>query len=148
MNVNKNQIKIEKATAREVKKFNNQEWHKADKEHYSRKVGRNEWKAKRFILKLTIDEEIVGTISGKHLGGVVHVDSIIVAGEQRRKGFGKAMMEKAEEFAKSLDAHKIHLIAGKRWQANEFYKKMGYKKMGELPKHHFKHDFVIYSKFI
>ena len=53
----------------------------------------------------------------------------------------------AEEFGKKLGAHKIWLITGKDWSENNFYQKLGFKKGGILPKHNFKKDYVIYSKF-
>lgn len=144
----KNRIKVTKATRKEIREFNVSEWHEVDTEHYGRKVQGTEWNSKRFIFKATIKEEIVGTITGKHLAGVVYIDSIIVAKTNRRQGVGGILMERVKEFGKKIGAHKVHLVTGRDWESNKFYEQLGFEKIGELPKHYLKHDFVIYSKFI
>lgn len=138
-------IRVISTTKAEVKKFNKKEWHGVDIEHYGKKV---EWNEKEFIFKATENGKIVGTISGEHVSGVLYIDYIIVAKDKREKGVGKTLMQKTEEFGKSLNAHKIHLITGKGWKAINFYEELGYKKIADLPHHHFKKDFVIYEKFI
>jgi hypothetical protein len=57
-------------------------------------------------------------------------------------------MERAEEFGRKLNAHKIHLITGSSWDSVKFYEALGYKKVAILPKHHFKQDFTVYEKLI
>lgn len=138
-------IKITKATKKEIKKFDEKEWHGVDVEHYGRRV---EWKKKDFIFKATDKGKIVGTLSGRYEPGVVFIKTIIVAEDRRGFGIGKALVDKAKEFGKKFGAHKVWLITGKDWKANKFYKKLGFKKVADLPKHHFKKDFLIYSKFI
>lgn len=138
-------IKVGLAKREEVKKFNEREWHGVDVEHYGRAV---DWNDKGFIFKAEENGEIVGTISGEHTSGVVYVDYIIVAQDKRKRGIGKLLMDKVEEFARSFNAHKLHLMTGKDWKANEFYKSLGFKKIADLPFHHFKKDFVIYEKFL
>ena len=58
------------------------------------------------------------------------------------------LMNKAEDFGRKMDAHKIWLITGKDWSENEFYKKLGFKKIADLPDWHFHKNFVIYTKDI
>ncbi|MDP3998534.1 MAG: GNAT family N-acetyltransferase [bacterium] len=144
----KKQIKVEKTTRKDIKEFYDKEWCNVDVEHYDRKVQRTEWNSKRFIFKAMIKEETVGTITGKHLAGVVYIDSIIVAKKNRRQGVGRILMETVKEFGKKIGAHKVHLVTGRDWEANKFYEQLGFEKIGELPKHYLKHDFVIYSKFV
>ncbi|MBZ5529546.1 MAG: GNAT family N-acetyltransferase [Acidobacteriia bacterium] len=132
-------------TSKEIDKFNEEEWHDVDIEHYGRKVDYTE---KEFIFKATENGKIIGTISGKHKAGVLYIDYLIVAKSKRKKGIGKMLMNAAEEFGKTFNAHKIHLMTGKDWQAAKFYEDLGYKKVAEIPMHHFKKDFVIYEKFL
>ncbi|MBI2011320.1 GNAT family N-acetyltransferase [Candidatus Daviesbacteria bacterium] len=138
-------VKVSKATKRAIKKFNEEQWHGVDVEHYGKPVN---WNEKEFVFKATEDGEIIGSITGKHESGVLYVGGLIVAQRARGKGIGKALMEKAEEFGKKEGAHKAHLITGKDWQAANFYEALGYVKVADLPKHHFKRDFAIYEKLI
>lgn len=136
---------ISSATKDEVKEFNIREWHGVDVEHYGRPV---EWNQKDFLFKATDGDEILGTVSGEHESGVIYIYGLIVAEGKRGQGIGKALMEKAEAFGKEMKAHKIHLITGKDWGSNKFYESLGYKKIADLPQHHFRKDFVVYNKFI
>ena len=79
---------------------------------------------------------------------MVYVKNIIVAEDKRGQGIGQKLMEQIEKFGKKLGAHKIYLQTGADWKERKFYDKLGFKKTADLPKHHFKRDFVIYSKFI
>lgn len=53
---------------------------------------------------------------------------------------------KVEEFGKKLGAHKIWLITGKNWSENAFYKKLGFKLIGNLSDFYFHKNFVIYTR--
>jgi ribosomal protein S18 acetylase RimI-like enzyme len=138
-------IKISETTWEEIKDFNEKEWYKADVEHYGKVVG---WNEKKFFFKATEDEKIVGTITGKYESGVIYIGDVITVQEFRRKGIGTMLINKAEEFGKSLGAHKMWLITGKDWSEVEFYKKLGFKIEGVLPNHHFHKDFVIFARLI
>lgn len=138
-------VTITRASRKAVREFNKREWQAVIFELYGREV---EWNEKKFVFKAELEGEIVGAMVGKHESGVVYVEQMIVASDKRRQGIGRALMEKAEEFGKRYGAHKIHLITGEGWPANAFYEKLGFTREACLPKHHFKRDFVIYSKFI
>jgi len=138
-------MKITKAARKEIKKFEAKQWPKANIEHYGHPVDYGE---KEFLFKAVENQEIVGVISGKHEGGIVYVEYLIVDYNQRKRGIGRQLMQKAEEFGKKLGAHKAHLITGKDWQATLFYESLGYQRVAVLPEHHFKKDFFIYEKKI
>ena len=138
-------IRISKATKSQIKTFNIKDWHGVDVEHYGKPI---EWNEKPFLYKAVNDGKIVGTISGKHESGVVYVGTLIVAANERGRGIGKLLMQKAEEFGKNENAHKVYLTTGKEWKASKFYESLGYKKEANLSNHHFHKDFVIYSKLI
>lgn len=141
-----NKISISKTTEKEIKSFSKRAWKEADLEHYGPGV---RWIGKEFILKATEGKKIVGSVKAKYDAGVVYVKNIIIAKNKRRQGVGRKLMLKTEEISKKLGSHKIYLFTGKKWViARKFYEKLGYKKTADLPKHFFKHDFVIYSKMI
>jgi GNAT superfamily N-acetyltransferase len=78
--------------------------------------------------------------SGKVLGGInatlycwniMYVDVLYVEHECRGKGYGKLLIEKAENKARSLGGYLSHLDTFD-WQASEFYERIGYTVFGVL----------------
>jgi ribosomal protein S18 acetylase RimI-like enzyme len=139
-------IVISKATEKEIESFNKKVWKEADQEHYG--LGAR-WVSKEIIFKAVERRKIIGTVKAKYDSGVIYVKNVIIAKSKRRQGIGRQLMAKIEEAGKKLGGHKIYLFTGKKWvSSRKFYEKLGYKKTGDLPKHFFKHDFVIYSKMI
>jgi GNAT superfamily N-acetyltransferase len=138
-------IKIEKASNKELKSFGKKEWDKANIEHYGKAV---DYAQKEFVYKATEDKKIIGSVKGDLEAGVLHISYLIVADTERGKGVGKSLMLKVEEFGKKFGAHKVNLETGKGWDAERFYKSLGYRNIAVLPKHHFKKDFVVYEKYL
>lgn len=138
-------IKISDSTWKETKEFGEKEWPLANIEHFGKNVDFN---SKKILFKAVEDVKIVGIIKGDLDGGVIHITHLLVAHDKRGSGIGKALAFKVEEFGKENGAHKVYLTTGKGWEAEKFYQKLGYKKVGVLRKHHFKKDFVVYEKSI
>ena len=138
-------ITIAKTTEKEIKGFSKKARKEADIEHYGPAA---RWVSKEFILKATEGGKIVGVVKAKYEAGVVYIKNLIVAKDQRKQGIGRQLMAKAETAGKKLGGHKAFLFTGKTWSEKRFYEKLGYKKTGDLPKHFFKQDFVVYSKTI
>jgi GNAT superfamily N-acetyltransferase len=137
-------ITILETTKEEVKPFNDSVWRSVDMEHYGKVT---DWVTREYAFKALDGDEVVGTIIGAFEAGVLHINSMLVREDQRGKGIGKMLMEKAENFGKDLGAHKAHLNTGRDWEARKFYEALGYKMVTVLPNHHFGKDFVIYEKF-
>jgi GNAT superfamily N-acetyltransferase len=121
------------------------EWHKVDVPHYGRAI---QWNEKKFRFKAVEDGKLIGTVDGKHVSGVVYIDSLITVESARGRGVGKLLVDKVEEVGRKLNAHRIWLITGKTWKENGFYQKIGFKKIANLPDFHFHTDFVIYTREI
>lgn len=138
-------IKIIRTSKKSVKDFNDKAWHSVDLEHYGRRI---EWSEHKFRFKALDGERIVGTISGKFEAEVLYIGTLIVDKNEQRKGIGKALMQRAEEFGIKLGAHKIYLVTGKDWNARKFYELLGFKKEADFPNHYFHIDFVVYSKYL
>ena len=137
-------IKISKTTKDSIKDFDDKEWEKADRVHY----GNNLWKSEKYYFKAVSDGNIVGTVSGDFESGTVYVKKLLSAEKMRSQGVGRLLLEKVEEYAKKMNAHKVWLQTGDDWKVNEFYNKMGYKITANHPKHYFKKNFVVYTKFL
>jgi N-acetylglutamate synthase-like GNAT family acetyltransferase len=140
-----NRISISKANEKEIESFNKKVWKEADLEHYGQGA---RWVSKEIIFKAVENGKIIGTVKAKYDSGVVYVKNVIIAKNKRGQGIGRQLMTRVEIAGKKLGAHKIYLFTGKTWPERKFYEKLGYKKTSDLPKHFFKHDFVIYSKTI
>ncbi len=138
-------ITISKSTNEEIKEFRDKEWVDADIKYYGKSAG---WIDEDYVFKAGEDGKTVGIIAGKYQEGVLYIDDLIVAKGKRHSGVGKALVKKAEEFAKEKGGHKAYLITGKTWEVGKFYESLGFVKTGDL-KNHYRHvDFVIYEKLI
>lgn len=138
-------IKISKTTEKKIKKFNEKEYRKLDIEYFGKPVT---WARTPIIFKATENGKIAGTMDAHYTGEIVFIKDIVVAKTKRRQGIGSKLIRQVEKEAKRLGAHKIFFYTGRKWYTNKFYKKLGYKIEAILPKHCFKIDYVIYSKFI
>ena len=138
-------VRINKAIQREITKFNKKMWRGEDIEHYGEPV---RWIERNFIFKATEQGKIIGTIKAKFEVGVIYIGNLIVVRDKRGQGVGRKLVEKVEKAGRRLGAHKIFLFTMEKWDATKFYKKLGFKKTANLPKHYRKRDFVIYSKLI
>ena len=61
----------------------------------------------------------------------MHIDILWVDEKYRKQGLGSKLLEAAESEAKARGCHSVH-VDTMTWQAPEFYKKHGYKIIGEL----------------
>ncbi|NMC36661.1 GNAT family N-acetyltransferase [Candidatus Beckwithbacteria bacterium] len=107
-----------------------------------------QWVKKHFRFKAIENQKIIGTIDGKYEAGIVFIASLMVVENNRKKGVGKKLIEKAEAYGKKLHAHKTFLFTGKHWPSCAFYAKLGFKPIIELPDFYLHKDFVIYMRLI
>ena len=138
-------IKISKVVKSKATVFNESEWDAVNDVHFGKGI---RWNEKAFRFKSTENGKTVGLIFGKHESGTVYVSNIIVAKDQRRKGIGTKLMQKAEEFGKKFGDHKIWLITGVHYSEDPFFKKLGFKRQAILPNHYFHKNFIVYTKEI
>jgi len=140
------EIKEVKKETKATKDFAEKKWAIADLEHYGENV---KWeKTTHDIVARDSDNKIIGKLDSSMEAGVAHISNIMVAKSGRRQGIGKALMLRAEEFARKNGAHKIFLKTGKGWGSVSFYESLGYKITGEFLDHSFHQDFVIFTKFL
>lgn len=140
-------ITISQTTENEVEEFEREAWKPEDLKHYGG-VSWDEWEPKLFTFKAEQNGKITGVASGNCIAGVLFLDRLIVSADHRGQGIGKLLLKKVEEHASSIGAHKIYFYTGKNWESNEFYLKLGYKRIGELNRHFMGKDFYVYSKLL
>lgn len=138
-------IKIFKRPSKKFFDFEKKEWDIVDKQRYGKLI---DWNPKKFVIVAYDNNIIVGSIDIRIKVGIVEVETLIVKESYRGKRIGTALFLEVEKIAKKHEAHKIYLITGKGWEAENFYQNLGMTKTGEMPKHYGKLDYVEYSKFI
>jgi ribosomal protein S18 acetylase RimI-like enzyme len=80
-----------------------------------------------FAYTLTDREgQFQGGIEGMNLFGDLYVRVIYIEEPYRSQGYGTALVEKAEKFARERGCHMITLDTFD-WQARPFYEKLGFK---------------------
>jgi ribosomal protein S18 acetylase RimI-like enzyme len=77
------------------------------------------------------DQEVVGGLAGSTFYDWLVIDLLWIKEELRGRGYGKRLMERAEEEAKQRGATNA-LLDTLSFQAPDFYKKLGYQVFGEL----------------
>jgi ribosomal protein S18 acetylase RimI-like enzyme len=136
-------VKILKRISKNFKEFSKKEWANADVEHYGKAL---DWKTDKLSVEAYEGEELKGTARIRIDEGVVYIETIIVAKDNRGNGLGKLLMSKVEEIARNKGAHKIYLDTGNGWSSVDFYKSSGYEITAELKDHYHRQDFIIMTK--
>lgn len=131
--------------SKKAAEFSKKEWEIADIEHFGKASG---WKEEGFYIQAIDKNEVVGLIHYLLKGGVMEISSLIISHKHRGEGIGSKLISKVEEIAKKEDIHKMYLITGEGWKAEDFYQKMGFEKSGELKNHYLHKDWIIYSKLL
>ena len=70
-------------------------------------------------------------LNGSSIIGRMHLDILWVDEKYRKTGIGSKLLKAAEEEAIRRGCHSVH-VDTMSWQAPEFYKKHGYRIIGEL----------------
>ena len=88
---------------------------------------------------------ILGGALGDIYGGWLHLTFLWVAGPLRGLGYGRQLLEAAEEEARTQGCRGVHLSTHS-FQARPFYEKLGYEIVGEIPDHPAGHPLFFLKK--
>lgn len=141
-------IKYFKTKSKKLNDFRNAEWKKIHPDHFGNIQDEQLWKKKKFIFEALVGKELVGSINGDYLAGVMYIDQLIVKSDKRGMGIGKKLLSEAENLARKVKLHKIYLNTGVGWQAVNFYKTLGFYCEAKINNFYEKNDFWIMSKNI
>ena len=83
------------------------------------------------IVEYDDNGNVIAGILGGTYWGWMHIDILWVDENHRRSGIGSKLLKAAEDEARNRGAHSVH-VDTMSWQAPEFYKKHGYRIIGEL----------------
>jgi GNAT superfamily N-acetyltransferase len=75
--------------------------------------------------------DLIGGLIGETLWNALVVNVLWVRGDHRKRGYGTALMERAEQIARERGCELLFLNT-MTFQAPGFYTKLGYKVFGEL----------------
>jgi ribosomal protein S18 acetylase RimI-like enzyme len=139
-------ITISRTSDEDIDEFSAREWTKLNRKHYGTDIPWSEWSPSYFTFKATKNGEIIGSASGYLLAGVAFITKLIIKEELRDRGIGGQLLKYVENYSKEAGAHKIMLETGVGWRANDFYRQRGYKRLGIIPDHFRRRDFVMYQK--
>jgi GNAT superfamily N-acetyltransferase len=93
-------------------------------------TGANEWQPVLFAVRDQAGT-LAGGLSGYLWGGFLHITIVWLEESLRGQGFGRALLQAAEEFARTHDHQDVYLSTFD-FQAPEFYQKQGYRCFGQL----------------
>ena len=124
--------------------FKAREYPEVDREHYG-DVEINFTKY-HYLFAAQNASGILGYIRFQIDGGVAMIESLLVGKEFRHQGIASALINEAEEVARSHNAHRIRLETGADWKAKALYEKLGYCVRAHLPKYYGKKDFILMDK--
>ena len=83
------------------------------------------------IVEYDKDKNVIAGILGGTYLGWMHIDILWVDENYRKQGLGSKLLQAAESEAKKRGCHSVH-VDTMSWQAPDFYKKYGYKVIGQL----------------
>lgn len=131
-----------------MREFGRAEWFLVHPEHFGHKQDKKYWEKVKFNFCAKEGSEILGTLDGHYMGGVMYISQLIVGHRYRGQGVGRALMEAAEKIASKNRVHKIYLHTGIGWKAVDFYEKLGYQKEARLKNHYEGQDSWVMAKFL
>jgi len=128
-----------------IRKFEEEEWLQADIEHYGQ--------ARPFIKKhykfvAYKGKTVVGILDLSIEANVAYIENLLVSSALRNQGVGKKLATEAESFAKIQKCSKIWLDTEEGWEAEKFYRKIGYQITGTHENHYLGKRGLIFTKFL
>jgi len=81
--------------------------------------------------------------------GTLHLVHLVTHPQHRRRGFARALMEKAELYAKKIGVNKLWFDTAPGLDAAQnLYQSLGYTRCGRLRRHYWGTDVVLYEKLL
>ena len=119
--------------------FMSREWRRYDEE-----VGIT-WDYRHHYLAAELDEQLVGIAHFHIVGGVGHLDQLLVAKEHQSQGIGSRLLQEFERRCRAEGCHKLTLETAE-YQARGFYEKHGFKVACTMRDNKFHHNWYLMEK--
>lgn len=130
---------IHDVTPEEIEEFRAREWRRYDKE-----VGIS-WDSRHYYLAAELDSFLVGIAHFHIVGGVGHLDQLLVAKDHRSLGIGSRLLKEFERRCRAVGCHKLTLETAE-YQARGFYEKHGFKIACIMRDNKFHHDWYLMER--
>lgn len=104
-----------------------------------------EWEQSNYALGAFEGDELCAAAYYKVVGGMAHLEQIVVAEERTHEGLGTALMAAFESHVAELGCHVIQLETAET-QAPAFYERLGYERVGTYPNGRFHLAWHLYRK--
>jgi GNAT superfamily N-acetyltransferase len=114
------EVLIRPAEREELEEFAAREWAR-----YNAEVGIT-WDSRRYWLAAELGGRLVGLAAFHIVGGVGHLDQLLVAKGYRGRGIGSKLLKGFEERCRAEGCHKLTLETAE-YQAAGFYERYGFK---------------------
>lgn len=84
------------------------------------------------LFQAVANDRVVGELIATEIWKQLEVGLLIVDGDSRGSGIGKALMARAEEFAAERDCYGVE-VSTPKFQGEGFYERLGYKEVFRRP---------------
>jgi GNAT superfamily N-acetyltransferase len=95
-----------------------------------------------------VDGAIAGALRTRIAASLAHVEAFYVEPAHRRRGIGRALLERCEQIANYYNCHKVTAAVLDAGDALRFFTACGYHVEAVLPQHTFKLDVAMVRKFL
>jgi ribosomal protein S18 acetylase RimI-like enzyme len=104
-----------------------------------------EWRPEAVRISLREKDVLVGGLTGRTAGDWLYISRLIIATQCRARGYGRKLIEEAEQIAIERGCHGVWLNTHS-FQAPEFYERLGYRRFGVLDDYPPGHRRIFYFK--
>jgi GNAT superfamily N-acetyltransferase len=106
------------------------------------------WVEQTSDIVATVDGAIIAAVRTRIAASLAHVEALYVEPAHRRRGIGRALLERCEQIANYYNCHKVSAGVLNESEALRFFLACGYHVEAVLPQHTFKLDVAMVRKFL
>lgn len=132
-------VTIRDVEQEEIGEFRSREWRR-----YNREMGVT-WDSRHYYLAAERGGALVGMAHFHIIGGVGHLDQLLVAKEHQSRGVGSGLLNEFESRCRAEGCHKLTLETAE-YQARGFYEKHGFRVTCTMRDNKFRHDWYLMEK--
>lgn len=106
------------------------------------------WHEQTYDFAAVDGDRTIGAATLRVAASLGHVDRIVVAGDARRRGAGRRLLDAAADVANYYNCHKMTVMVPHGSDAQKFFETCGYREEAVLSQHTFKLDMAVLRKFL
>jgi GNAT superfamily N-acetyltransferase len=106
------------------------------------------WHEQSCEIVASLDGAIAGALRARIAASLAHVEALYVEPAHRRRGIGRALLERCEQIGNYYNCHKVSAGVLDASDALRFFTACGYHVEAVLPQHTFKLDVAMVRKFL